>query len=40
VWKRFRVRVIAEVHPAQDQYETQRLALKVIGIVREWRTDI
>lgn len=35
IWKRFRVRLIAEVHPAQDQYEARSVALKMLGIVRE-----
>lgn len=35
MWRRFRVRVIAEVHPAQDQYEARPFALKILGIVRE-----
>lgn len=34
MWKRFRVRLIAEVHPAQDQYETPGHAVKVLGVAR------
>ncbi len=34
MWKRFRARVIAEVHPAQDQYETSARAVKVVGVGR------
>lgn len=34
MWKRFRARIIAEVHPAQDQYETVARAVKVMAIGR------
>jgi hypothetical protein len=34
MWKRFRARVIAEVHPAQDQYEASTKAVKVVGVGR------
>lgn len=34
MWKRFRARLIADVHPAQDQYETVPRAVKVVAIAR------
>jgi hypothetical protein len=34
MWKRFRARVIAEVHPGQDQYEASGRAVKVLGVGR------
>lgn len=34
IWKRIRARVIAEVHPAQDQYEASARALKVVATGR------
>lgn len=34
MWKRFRACVMAEVHPAQDQYETSSKTLKVVGLGR------
>lgn len=34
IWKRFGVRLIVEVFPAQDEYEASPWALKVLGIAR------
>ncbi|MGK3961305.1 DUF2169 domain-containing protein [Sorangium sp. So ce118] len=34
MWKSFRARLIAEVHPPQDQYETLGRAVKVLGVAR------
>lgn len=34
MWKRFRARIIAEVYPAQDQYETAQRAVKVVAMGR------
>jgi hypothetical protein len=34
MWKRFAVRAIVEVHPAQDQYEAAPRAVKVLAIAR------
>jgi hypothetical protein len=34
MWKRFRTRLIAEVHPVQDQYETLPRTVKVVALAR------
>jgi hypothetical protein len=34
MYRRFRARVIAEVHPAQDQYEARREGLRVVAVGR------
>lgn len=34
MWKRLRTRLLVEVHAAQDQFETQALALKIVAIAR------
>jgi hypothetical protein len=34
MWKRFRVHIMAEVHPAQDPFEETRRSAKVLAVVR------
>ena len=34
MWRRFRARVMAEVHPAQDQYEEATRAFKIVAVGR------
>jgi len=34
LWKRLQMRLLAEVHAAQDEYEPQTLALKIVAVAR------
>lgn len=39
MWKRLRTRLLVEVHAAQDEYEAQTVALKIVAVARRFKSE-